>query len=323
MSEQPKALAHALAGLPDALDYDAFYAALMTTIAGRRFVAELTRRNRNTDTQMVVGAIARVEAALRGDPSPQIPAIVTRELTEVAAAIERAAREVAVVSDVPSTGISAALERIQDIAFVLHERPVEHSLCDALDSAVREITDRVADLDAAPQSPPRAAALLGALARRVSALIALAMESDGADLPSAPTAEAEAARSFKRPAMPAADDDAELAAAVAALAVSLPLAQPPESAADAENESDEANFAQSVESDALLPSQDFADRTAAVTVTPQPEPVTVATLPPAEGPPEAQGFIEVAPPETEGEGDADALGTLARLSEEELIALFS
>lgn len=189
--DQSKALADLLAGLPDAVDYDAVHAALVATTGGRRFVEELTRRNRNTDTQMVLGAMARVEAAIRGDPAPKIPAIVTRELTEIAAAIDRLAAGLA-VAKTPATSVIAALERIQDVAFVLHERPVEDSLCDALDAAVREISDVVAAAEEKPPGAPVAAELLRALAHRVSMMIALALEADDADLPSVP-AESEAA----------------------------------------------------------------------------------------------------------------------------------
>jgi hypothetical protein len=78
---------------------------------------------------MLAGAIARVEAAVRGEPAPQShPAGSSGGLIEIAPDQKQL------------SGILAAIERIQDIAFVLHERPVEATLCDTLDAAIREIS---------------------------------------------------------------------------------------------------------------------------------------------------------------------------------------
>jgi hypothetical protein len=233
MPKEPEQLVDILAALPGAADYDAAYAALMATDAGRRFLAELTRRNRNADTQMILGAMARVEAAIRGDPAPHIPAIVTRELTEVAAALDRAAAALA-VAQVPTAAILAAVERIQDIAFVLHERPVELTLCDALDAAVRDIADAVAAADADGQTKGlrRVTELLRALARRVNAMIALALEAAVADLSSVGVAEA-ASAAAPTPSEPADTDHATLAAAVAMLAATMPAESEAEPLRDA------------------------------------------------------------------------------------------
>ena len=64
-------LALILAGLPDEADYDAVHAAIMATERGRRFLSEYADRNRHADTAMIVGAIARVETAIRGDDAPR------------------------------------------------------------------------------------------------------------------------------------------------------------------------------------------------------------------------------------------------------------
>jgi hypothetical protein len=72
MANEPLALSEILARLPDEADFDAACAALMATERGREFLAEYARRNRQADTQMVVSALARVEAAVRGEPAPQL-----------------------------------------------------------------------------------------------------------------------------------------------------------------------------------------------------------------------------------------------------------
>ncbi len=63
------------------------------------------------------------------------------KLSDIAAALARVEAVLRTGVVIPGPDASAALERIADIAFVLHERAVEPSLCDALDAAVREIAD--------------------------------------------------------------------------------------------------------------------------------------------------------------------------------------
>lgn len=297
MANDPKPLVDLLTGLPEAADYDAACAALMAIAPGRRFVAELTRRNRNADTQMILGAMARIEAAVRGDSAPHIPAIVTREFTEVAAAIDRAVAALAVVQ-VPTDTILAAVERIQDIAFVLHERPVELTLCDALDAAVRDIADAVAHADATaePQGLRQVTELLRALARRVNAMIALALESDATDLPAAEIEEP-APTAVSTAAEPADTDAATLAAAVAVLAASMP-----------------------VHGEVGLPSQNYSEDRDAGPATP-PAQATLVALPQSKPSAEPANGSETAP--GEGADDGASFSALDVLSEEELLALFS
>jgi len=127
MSNDPLVRSEIWAGAPNEAEYDAVYAAVTATERGRWFLTEYASRNRHADTQALVGAIARVEAALHGDRTAQSPAT---------AAIG--------VKPAQTPDISAAAERIQDIAFVLRERSADPALCDALDAAVREICDACA-----------------------------------------------------------------------------------------------------------------------------------------------------------------------------------
>jgi hypothetical protein len=100
-------------GLPQETDYDAGYAAVTATERDRSFSTELANRNRHPDTDALMAAIARIEAALGSDA----PAKQSTRLPD----------------------ISAAAERLADIAFGLRERGADGTLCDALDAAVREI----------------------------------------------------------------------------------------------------------------------------------------------------------------------------------------
>jgi hypothetical protein len=206
-----------LAGLSDAADYAAVLAAIMATAGGRRFLTEFANRNRNADTAMVVGAIARVEAAIRGEAAPQAAAATAGagagELVEIAAALDRIAAAIAAgaprVSDT-----AAAVERIQDIAFMLHERPLEATLRDSFDAAVREL----AIAAARPDSGADAVDLVHALARRVREMIDARMSHQPAAEPFAVSP----------------DGGEALAQVVTAFAATLPeLAEIPDAAAEA------------------------------------------------------------------------------------------
>jgi hypothetical protein len=184
MPNEPLALPDILAGLPDEADYDAVYAAVMATERGRRFLTEYAERNRHADTQMLVGAIARVEAALRGEPLP--PDVSSGELSEIAAAIDRIAAELAATTP---ADILAAVERIQDITFVLHERPIEASLCDTLDGAIGEISGALARAEMQAENARKPAERLRALAGRVRAMIVLSAAASPASEPAGTTIE--------------------------------------------------------------------------------------------------------------------------------------
>ncbi|HEY5066713.1 MAG TPA: hypothetical protein VIJ04_18040 [Xanthobacteraceae bacterium] len=178
--------------------------------------------------------------------APQIAAQPTNELTAIAAAIERV--EALLTTGGPAPEGADAIERIADIAFVLHERDVEASLCDALDAAVRELGNANAARHADVLHVRQAAELLRELSQRVADMIALLQVSPP---PAAnDTAATEAAPQEGEPApaeLPTGEDaldgeipreglfgaelleDDEFAQAVAELAASLPpLAQPVE-----------------------------------------------------------------------------------------------
>lgn len=127
MSSDPLARSDIWAGAPNEAEYDAVYAAVTATERGRWFLSEYASRNRHADTHALVGAIARVEAAIHGDRTAQSP-------DTAAIGAER----------IETPDVSGAAERIQDIAFALRERAVDPALCDALDAAAREICDACA-----------------------------------------------------------------------------------------------------------------------------------------------------------------------------------
>ena len=193
-----------------------------------------------------------IGAALTPD-HPAVGAGATRvaseqscELTGIATAIERVEALLASVGPEPER--SDAVERIADIAFVLHERDVEASLCDALDAAVRELGNANGAKQTNVRHVRQAAELLRELSQRVGDMIALLQVSPPCDA-NDPAANIgtleEAAPAFAE--QPASADtldgdipreglftaetleDGEFARAVAELAASLPaLAAPVE-----------------------------------------------------------------------------------------------
>jgi hypothetical protein len=216
MPNDPLALPQILAELPDEAGYDAVHAALMATERGRRFLSEFADRNRHADTAAIVGAIARIEAALRGDGPPRADA--AGDLMEIAAAIDRI--EAALAAGTPPVAdISAAIERLLDIAFMLHERPVEATLCDGLDAAIREISQANMRSESTAAGIREAAELVGALAGRVREMMALSSAVRGTHQPAGANVDATSGAGFFELAT---NDGETFAAAVAELAASLP-----------------------------------------------------------------------------------------------------
>ncbi len=72
--------------------------------------------------------------------------------------------------------IAAATERILDITFELRERAVKTTLCDALDAAVREISDACSAGKANGNGAHDAAQMLHDLAQRIDGLITLSRD---------------------------------------------------------------------------------------------------------------------------------------------------
>jgi hypothetical protein len=228
MPNDPLALPQILAELPDEAGYDAVHAALMATERGRRFLTEYADRNRHADTAAIVGAIARIEAALRGDGPPRADA--AGDLMEIAAAIDRIEAALA-ASATPASDISAAIERLLDIAFMLHERPVEATLCDGLDAAIREISEATMRSESTAAGIRQAAELVGALAGRVREMMALSSAVRGTHQPAGANVDATSGAGFFELA---ANDGETFAAAVAELAASLPtLSEAPSESVEA------------------------------------------------------------------------------------------
>src|SRR5215468_9775805 len=78
-------------------DYDMIESAVLETNRGRWFLAEYARRNRHADTKMLLAAIERMEAAIRGEPSAHSVDRSRFDLIEMAKAIARTKAEIAAI----------------------------------------------------------------------------------------------------------------------------------------------------------------------------------------------------------------------------------
>jgi hypothetical protein len=114
-------------------------------------------------------AIGRIEAAV--EESSRQSSVPARELADLATVIKRI-ESLIVEGTAHGPDGSAAAERISDIAFALHDREVETSLCDALDAAVHEINDGGALAQGNAERAQQLAELLRELSRRVRDMIA-------------------------------------------------------------------------------------------------------------------------------------------------------
>ena len=122
MSQDPSALAAFTALARHEAEYDAVYAAVTATERGRWFLSEYANRIRKADTDLVVAALARIEAAIGGGAVPQT-SLSSAGFTEA----------------VPAGRIAAAAERLADLCFRLRESAADAALCDDIEAAAQEI----------------------------------------------------------------------------------------------------------------------------------------------------------------------------------------
>ena len=86
MSSQTLAQSDKAAAPPNEAEYNAVYAAVTATERGRWFLKEFADRNRSADTDLIMAAIARIEAAIAGGVAPH--AAQVHDLALAAAVIE-------------------------------------------------------------------------------------------------------------------------------------------------------------------------------------------------------------------------------------------
>jgi len=140
--------------MPSDADYDAIREAFMETSRGRWFLNEYGKRNRNSDTSMVLDAVSRIEQTLAAQKQAHANA-ATESLSAIRAMIGEARAGVAkAIAGLDDTATLAAAQRgarvIHEVAATLRECGADSRICDLLDQQVEAIQlaqRRIADID--------------------------------------------------------------------------------------------------------------------------------------------------------------------------------
>jgi len=143
-------------------DYEAIEAAVMETARGRWFMAEFARRNRQADTQQLLGAIGRIERIVGlGLPEPEVPPDVGEaaaliadlriDLERISGKGEDRASGLATRIETAAGIIVRATESMQEAAWGLREAGANEALCDMLDQRTAEISSATQIIDGTVQ----------------------------------------------------------------------------------------------------------------------------------------------------------------------------
>src|SRR6188768_2422567 len=174
----------ARATLPSEEDYAAIAEAFMETSRGRWFLTEYAKRNRNTDTRMVLDAVARIEQSLAAQREEDLAreaslereeGLSVQQAAEAVAAIRRSveAAEESAVEALDSLALEQRLAPVRkgarvlrEIAWRLREIGNDGRICDLIDSQVTVIekgTDQFSSEEARAAMRAAFAALQGRL----------------------------------------------------------------------------------------------------------------------------------------------------------------
>ncbi len=137
----------ARASLPSEEDYEAIREAFMETARGRWFLDEYAKRNRNSDTRMVLDAVARIEQTIAAQKQPPPPVVVDRlpqALVSIRSAVERAqeagfAAFTGLRLEENLAPIRKGSRIIKEISWRWREIGADGRICDLIDSQVAAI----------------------------------------------------------------------------------------------------------------------------------------------------------------------------------------
>jgi len=175
-------------------DYEVIEAAVLETNRGRWFLAEYARRNRHADTKMLLGAIDRLEAAIRGERTAESVDRIRFDLVEMAKAIARTKAEIAAIkpdteqagkfgeateeldsivgaTEAATSDILAAAEQIQEVAWTLREQGLDPEVCDLLDAKATAVYTACSFQDLTGQRTRKVIQVLRYLEGRINAMI--------------------------------------------------------------------------------------------------------------------------------------------------------
>jgi hypothetical protein len=176
MSEETSAIA-TISPAPG--DYDSICAALMQTGRGRWFLQEYARRSRGADTQLLLAAIARIEAAVCVEKHVQVRQDFRSDLLDMAEAITRTRAEVAEpaseASPTPRSpqpgNVFAAAERIRDVTWAMRGHGFDPGTCDQLEELAASILSASALRDPTDHRARKLSEVLQYLEFRIDALL--------------------------------------------------------------------------------------------------------------------------------------------------------
>jgi chemotaxis protein CheZ len=195
-------------------DYAALEATLRDTPLGRWFLAEYMRRNRTPETQLLLDAIGRLEAAVLKPQRQTGFATVLAELVEMSEAIARTRHEIAQLrppqqfdkqlsgateeldqiveaTEKATSDILSAAEDIQEVAWTLREKEIALEFCDRLDQRAIDIYTACSFQDITGQRTGKVVRALHLIEQRINAMIEIWGVEDIAQKVEAVTAEME------------------------------------------------------------------------------------------------------------------------------------
>jgi chemotaxis protein CheZ len=175
-------------------DYAALEATLHDTPLGRWFLAEYLRLNRAPETQMLLDAIARLEAAVLKPQRQVAPPTVLAELVEMSEAIARTRREIAQIrpphrfdkqlvnateeldqiveaTEKATSEILSAAEDVQEVAWTLREKGIAIEFCDRIDQRAVDIYTACSFQDITGQRTGKVVRALRFIEQRINAMI--------------------------------------------------------------------------------------------------------------------------------------------------------
>jgi hypothetical protein len=137
----------ARASLPSEEDYEAIREAFVETARGRWFLDEYAKRNRNSDTRMVLDAVARIEHTIAAQKQPPPPVVVDRlpaALVSIRSAVEKAqeagfAAFTGLRLEENLAPIRKGSRIIKEISWRWREIGADGRICDLIDSQVAAI----------------------------------------------------------------------------------------------------------------------------------------------------------------------------------------
>jgi chemotaxis regulatin CheY-phosphate phosphatase CheZ len=175
-------------------DYAALEATLRNSPLGRWFLAEYARRNRTPETQLLLDAIARLEAAVLKPHRQTGFAGILAELVDISEAIVRTRREIAQLrpphafdkhisnateeldlivgaTETATSDILSAAEEVQEVAWMLREQGIAPDLCDKLDQRAIDIYTACSFQDITGQRTAKVVRMLRQAEERINAMI--------------------------------------------------------------------------------------------------------------------------------------------------------